>query len=255
MEGLVSSGGMSSLSRKDALVLLELIHRVLLCADMDEFGALVERLRDLVPFDFAICVLGRKDPAGKVTFCSPVNINYPPEWIDLYLSRNYQLIDPVARENFGRFRLQRWAETYRRCGAPRDFLSLAEDFGLKDGYTHGVRNARSTLGSLFSLSGPSVEYNDRNDTILELIVPHLHQSLVRISGRENGGVPPVLSPREKEVMTWIREGKSNWEISAILGCSERTVKFHVSNVMKKLDAVTRTQAVAIAVERGLIDTE
>lgn len=64
-----------------------------------------------------------------------------------------------------------------------------------------------------------------------------------------------LSVREKEVLSWSKRGKSSWEISAILNISERTVNFHVNNIMQKLDAVSRTQAVAVAIERGLINTE
>lgn len=41
----------------------------------------------------------------------------------------------------------------------------------------------------------------------------------------------------------------------ILGISERTVKFHVGNIMQKLDATTRAHAVAIALEQGLVDIE
>jgi DNA-binding CsgD family transcriptional regulator len=66
---------------------------------------------------------------------------------------------------------------------------------------------------------------------------------------------PNLSKREIEVLTWSKEGKSSWEISAILNISERTVNFHINNIMQKLNAVSRTQAVAVAIERGLINTE
>lgn len=63
---------------------------------------------------------------------------------------------------------------------------------------------------------------------------------------------PLLSQREREVLQWLKEGKSSWEISVILGITERTVNFHVRNIMGKLNAVSRTQAVAIAVERGVV---
>lgn len=65
----------------------------------------------------------------------------------------------------------------------------------------------------------------------------------------------VLSAREKEVVRWLKEGKSSWDISVILGISERTVRFHINNIMQKLDAVNRTHAVAIALEQGLVDYE
>ncbi len=66
---------------------------------------------------------------------------------------------------------------------------------------------------------------------------------------------PPLSMREREVLKWLKSGKSSWDISVILGISERTVNFHINNVMKKLEAVTRTQAVATAIENELIDVE
>lgn len=70
------------------------------------------------------------------------------------------------------------------------------------------------------------------------------------SGNGNNG--STLSLREKEVLKWLKMGKSSWDISIILDISERTVNFHITNIMNKLDAMTRTQAVAISIERGLI---
>ena len=70
-------------------------------------------------------------------------------------------------------------------------------------------------------------------------------------GQESPLLP--LSRREREVLSWLRHGKGNWEISRILGISERTVKFHVTSIMRKLNAVTRTQAVALAMELGVLE--
>jgi DNA-binding CsgD family transcriptional regulator len=61
-----------------------------------------------------------------------------------------------------------------------------------------------------------------------------------------------LSPRELTVLLWMKEGKTNWEIARILGVSERTVRFHAGSIFEKLDVTSRTQAVARALEAGLI---
>lgn len=53
-----------------------------------------------------------------------------------------------------------------------------------------------------------------------------------------------LTDRERDALAWVAEGKSDWEISVILGVSETTVRFHVDNGRKKLGAVNRAQAVA-----------
>ena len=57
-----------------------------------------------------------------------------------------------------------------------------------------------------------------------------------------------LTPRETEVLKWMKNGKTNWEIAVILGITERTVKFHITNILAKLNASTRSHAVALAFE-------
>jgi DNA-binding NarL/FixJ family response regulator len=61
-----------------------------------------------------------------------------------------------------------------------------------------------------------------------------------------------LTGREIEVLTLIADGRRNREIAERLFISEETVKVHVKHIMEKLDAADRTQAVAIAVRRGII---
>ena len=53
-----------------------------------------------------------------------------------------------------------------------------------------------------------------------------------------------LTDRERDSLVRVAEGKSDWEISKILGVAESTIRFHVDNGRKKLGAVNRAQAVA-----------
>lgn len=61
-----------------------------------------------------------------------------------------------------------------------------------------------------------------------------------------------LSPRELEVLTLASNGMQNKVIAARLGISEETIKSHVSTIIRKLDAGSRTEAVATALRRHLI---
>jgi DNA-binding CsgD family transcriptional regulator len=62
----------------------------------------------------------------------------------------------------------------------------------------------------------------------------------------------VLTPRELEVLTLLAEGMSNKAIARRLGISVHTAKFHVGALIDKFDAVGRTDAVAHAARRGVI---
>jgi two-component system NarL family response regulator len=65
---------------------------------------------------------------------------------------------------------------------------------------------------------------------------------------------PQLSDREKEVLHLLAQGRSNKEIGTSLFICEGTVKNHVKSILMKLDAMGRTEAIAIATRRGLILT-
>ncbi len=62
----------------------------------------------------------------------------------------------------------------------------------------------------------------------------------------------ALTPRELEVLAAMADGASNKTIARSLGISFHTVKFHVASILEKLDADSRTEAVAAAARRGLV---
>ena len=74
---------------------------------------------------------------------------------------------------------------------------------------------------------------------------------VLVSPRPARLVEP-LSPREIEVLNMLAEGSSNKAIAHRLGISEHTVKFHVTSIMAKLNAGSRTEAVTLGIRQGLV---
>ena len=65
--------------------------------------------------------------------------------------------------------------------------------------------------------------------------------------------PPALTQRELEVLRWLALGKTNKEIAVALNITQRTVKFHVSAILRKLGVGNRTEALASAAKLGLIE--
>jgi DNA-binding NarL/FixJ family response regulator len=62
----------------------------------------------------------------------------------------------------------------------------------------------------------------------------------------------VLTPREIEVLRLIADGASNKIIAHKLGISDHTAKFHVTSILSKLNAGSRTEAVTLGVRKGLV---
>lgn len=95
-----------------------------------------------------------------------------------------------------------------------------------------------------------------------LDVAHAHRLTAALrKGRwefiEAAGKPAAhsITLREVEVLTWVARGKSAWEIGKILGITKRTVDEHARSATKKLGAANRTEAIALALRRYIIELE
>ncbi len=108
------------------------------------------------------------------------------------------------------------------------------------------------IASRYQISVNKVE-NYRQQLIVKYILPQLHLLTGGFQGNEIDGRTISLTSREKEILTWVKEGKSTWEIASIVGVSKDTVKFHMKNIFHKLNASSRSQAISVAIANKLID--
>ncbi|MDA8091749.1 MAG: LuxR family transcriptional regulator [Nitrospiraceae bacterium] len=239
------------LGKAEIILLMELVQESLTCETLEQFSAIINKLGNLICFDHCISGFAAMENGGLKTY-DIVYSSYPDGWLKVYEGSGYHNIDPIVRENFTRFGLQYWKDTYREHTPPKKFLMESGDFNLKEGYTAGTRNRKGSEGSIFSISGSFLKREKRVEIALGIIAPHLHNSMLRICN-ETKRQKAKISVREKDVLSWLKEGKSSWDISGILNVSEATVNFHIKNIMQKLDTVNRAQSVAKAIEIGVID--
>lgn len=61
-----------------------------------------------------------------------------------------------------------------------------------------------------------------------------------------------LSVREREVLRYVRDGRTNKDVAGVLGISEHTVNLHVKSILSKLGASSRTEAVMLALRKGIL---
>lgn len=115
--------------------------------------------------------------------------------------------------------------------------------------------------SVFALFGLPMKPGPRQAYFLELLLPYLHLALLRLAPAGAGaliqapGVPAgrALSARETEILGWLREGKSNYEVGRILGISALTVKNHLQRIYQALGVSNRTHALARCLALRLLE--
>lgn len=242
-------------SKKELVGILETIQSILVCKSEADVKILLEKAKELVCGEYSICGLGVYNNKGVPEVNNVINGSYPEGWFEVYREEKLYEIDPIVWHHHKFLGTQIWADTYKKYKeriSPK-FIYNADSFGLSFGIAGGVHSPNNMLTSVISFAGKKKYFGTHQKVIIDILTPHFHQAIVRAcKGNENRPLPH-LTPREREIIQWIKEGKTNWEISAILNISERTVRFHLENIKSKFDAVTKAHIVAIAMEQGEAD--
>ena len=137
----------------------------------------------------------------------------------------------------------------------RETVVMFEDFG--DVYE--IARSQAVLAGILRASGDPAAARELGDaarvTARRLGAQPLLDELRSLgtTPSRNDASSDTLTPREREILALVAEGRSNGEIGKQLYISAKTVSVHVSNILGKLDASGRTEAAAIARRRGLLD--
>lgn len=175
---------------------------------------------------------------------------WPAEWAERYFRRQYVQSDPtIAHARVGTDPLD-WRDIVVE-GKGRRIMDEAKEFGLREGLTI----PQYTLDGLkigISFSGERIDPSPQGRMAL-LFLGALATAKAVVLARPVTEEPAVtLTPRERECLLWLAEGKTDWEIGAILGISQRTVATHVERLRGKLGAATRAHAAVTALRLGLL---
>jgi len=129
----------------------------------------------------------------------------------------------------------------------RECMELAYRYGVRNALVVAVSEPEGDAQGVFSIGSPNIEFNVVVREQLRLAIEAFYKSLAKFI-RAEFQFTSQLTPREIEILRWVSEGKSDWQIGKILGISAKTVNYHTENVKRKFDVTTRIQAVMRAVQ-------
>jgi DNA-binding CsgD family transcriptional regulator len=144
----------------------------------------------------------------------------------------------------------------------RDVTAAFEEFGHVYEAARSRARLAAALAAAGDQAGASGEAEAAREVALRLGAGALLDELKALAGPAPDALrraPRVrdldaLTPREREVLELVATGRSNREIASTLFISPKTVSVHISNLLDKLEAGSRTEAVAVARRRGLLTT-
>ncbi|QLG92418.1 LuxR family transcriptional regulator [Pseudomonas yamanorum] len=187
--------------------------------------------------------------------------NYPEPWLKAYRAASYHLIDPIIHHGLRRCAPFSWSDARQTvsCEKGRELFRRSSQYRICSGATFTLHDASGMFSSL-SLSNGGLQADiDRRmadqQGQIQMALISFHSRLLSLRtvdelfSKLQGG---RLSVKELSVLKWVMMGKAYREIALICAISERTVKFHMSNISEKLQVCNAKQAVYEAQRQGIL---
>ena len=218
---------------------------------LEELQGFVEGLRDV--YDIENLVYHSVNASGG----QYAALTYSPTWVDRYIERGYERIDPVVQGCYKRFTPIDWKALDWSGKPARDFMGEAVGAGLgNQGFSIPIRGPSGQF-ALFSANQKDkddswAKYTDERVGDLILIAHYMNEKALEIEGGPTQSPVRALSPREKDTLTLLALGHNRAGVAEALSISENTLRVYIESARFKLGASNTVHAVAMAVTYGLI---
>jgi LuxR family quorum-sensing system transcriptional regulator CciR len=181
-------------------------------------------------------------------------MSYDDAWIERIVRKRYFQDDPILAASNKRLTGFGWREVPQIIALSKRqhrILLEAEGFGLRDGFTVPVHVAGEYRGTCSFGSDQPIELTHNRIGCAQIVAMYSFEVArrIRCKGRAFQGAIPELTQRQLDCLVFVGSGKTNWEISKILGVSEDTVRKHVLDAMRRYKVGKRT----LLIVRALFD--
>jgi transcriptional regulator EpsA len=215
-------------------------------------------LQDVLPHESLACAVVASQPQG-LALRRVLQQNWPAGYVNALTLSDGRFRSPVI----GRWWQERTPQIVLDAQAERlndpIWSDVFHDMGLRNMVAHGVLDWDGRSATYFCFSRMPGQVGSTQACVLRLLTPHMTMALRRVlikppadTASNEPSWLPRLTERERVVLHWMRQGKTNWEIAQICGRSEHTIKNQVESVRQKLHVSNRAQACALAGDVPLI---
>ncbi|RQS09870.1 LuxR family transcriptional regulator [Burkholderia sp. Bp9002] len=222
------------------------------CKRVEDLHRILADICDLAGFEF-FCYQDCRIIDGKPIIGCTL-LNYPESWQHRYRERQYLAIDPVVRHATSSLAPLTWGDQLFVTEAEREFREDLRAHGMGLGVSFPAHFRHTDVACVSFVRSAA----EADEDVEPLHVPSwgaLVANLTLDTSRRLNVVPsgaPSLSARELEILKWVAEGKSSWDISRIVSLTEHGVVHHIRNIMKKFNVTSRRRAVVMASKLGML---
>ncbi len=185
--------------------------------------------------------------------------NYSSEWLKKYDKDKLGHVDPVVFHCVTKSTPLIWTPDIFSVRRQKELYEEACSHGIRSGVTFPIHGTCGELGILSFATDTKPDQRHRQEIVrnipeLSCLRDFIFETSHRFIKPTSSSTKDIeLTHRELECLKWTATGKSSWDISQILHCSESAVNFHFSNIRRKFGTSSRRQAVVKAIALGIIN--
>lgn len=183
--------------------------------------------------------------------------NYPGDWVEYYDENSLGVSDPVHRASHVTSVGFAWSEIPRMIAmTPKDhqILLSGEGRGIGDGFTVPANVPGESNGSCSFANPAGTPMREEDLPVAQLVGAFAFEAARRLWRVRTPYLHPLpkLTDRQRECILWVARGKSDWEISRILGIEHETVVRHLKQARERYGVGKRTMLTVQALFEGSI---
>ncbi|TKI02504.1 autoinducer binding domain-containing protein [Martelella alba] len=177
---------------------------------------------------------------------------YPKQWLDVYLKGKYYNFDPVVQEAKLKVSPFLWNGG---CVESNEIFEEARKYSILHGICF-VAHRSDGYFSVFSICNRDnkdkfIKNIKEKESTIQMLLLKCFEEDIASETEKNCSINLTL--RESEILKWLSMGKTYYEISMICSITERTVRFHVTSILNKLNVTNTKHALTKAALQGLLD--
>ena len=238
------------------IITIERFAGLIACRSLNEWRDLVFKIGDDLGYERTLLAI-LPDPKAPIEAEQAfLHSNYTAAWRNKYDSEKLHLIDPTFSHCVKKSTPLIWTPEIFNGKRQKEMYEEASGYGIRSGITLPIHGPHGEMGILCFVNDvkPGKKFLTEASHNLPAL-SHLRDIIFETSLdfiRPASEPAPRISAKELECIKWCAIGKSSWDISQILCCSEAAINYHFGNLRRKFRVSSRQQVVVKALRYGLI---
>jgi DNA-binding CsgD family transcriptional regulator len=238
------------LTSKEFAALFEVVDKCRVCGSEELLKQLMLEVGGMIGSECCMGMFFVKKKSKRVSVVDTMNVGCAEDWAKSYSDRAHSIDSASLLNDTEYFTFWKMSAERMLPWAPSVSSDELKGHTMERGFACGVRDDSAGGISVYLFVRADEKHQTRAEAVLGRVAPHLHAAWDSLLEKKKRTANDKLTAQEKKILESMKDGLNDTDIGNAMGISAHTVRFHVKNIIYKLNAKNRTHALVLAVRKG-----